>query len=795
MEEEGKDLITEKGKIFRLSTAHTSYQFRITDHGHPEHVYYGPAVLEQPLEGFLVKRTAVIGSSIVYDEEDELYCLDHMALEWSGNGRGDYRFSPIEARMPDGSFVQDFVYVSHEIRPGCAAMETLPGAYGDEQECETLALHLKDTCLAVYLDLYYTVFYETDVIARRAVIRNEEKEKLSLRRMASCMLDLPDRNFVLLTLDGGWSREAHVHSQPLKCGMSVNFSSTGASSNRHNPGFLLREERAGEDSGYVYGFNLVYSGNHMEAVELAADRLARVVLGISPHCFEWNLGQGESFETPEAVMTFSSRGMNGMSGQFHRFVNRHIVRGDFQGKERPVLFNNWEAHFFDFTSKKLLQLASMAKRLGAELFVLDDGWFGERDSDRAGLGDYTVNRRKLPQGIRGFADKIRGMGMDFGLWFEPEMVNEDSELYRAHPEYAVRIPGRRPVKGRHQLVLDLCNPQVRDYLVEQVGRVVDEAGVAYVKWDMNRHIAEGYSPCLSNQGEFYHRYILGLYEVLDRIFRSRPHILVESCSSGGNRFDLGMLCYSQQIWASDDTDPMERLRIQGGLSLFYPLSAMGAHVSMAPHQQTLRNTPLSTRFAVSAFGCLGYELDLKYLSPKEKEEIKEQITFYKKYRKLFQYGEFSRIPQDKDNKVSWQCVDSERQTAICGLFQTMAGALEGYDRLSVKGLKPEAGYLLRTREQNLYIKRFGGLMKHVLPVELNPEGVILRTANRHYTLKDCVEEYEMTGAALADGALLNNQFMGSYYNSSTRLLGDYGSNLYVVEEIKTVKEADEEGTD
>ena len=778
-------MITEKEKVFRLTTSHSSYWLRITAHGHPEHIYYGPAIPDQPVQGLVVKRTAVIGSSVIYEKEDELYCLDHMALEWSGNGRGDYRFSPMEAKMPDGSFVQDFVYTGHEIRRGCVEMDTLPGAYGEEAECGTLVLHLKDTSLEVYLDLYYTVFYETDVIARRAVIRNGEKKDLSLRRMASCMLDIPDRNFQLLTLDGGWAREAHVHNQPLKMGMSVNFSTTGASSNRHNPAFLLKEQDAGESTGYVYGFNLIYSGNHMEAVELTADRLARVVIGINPHCFEWNLGQGEQFETPQAVMTFSDRGMNGMSGHFHGFVNRHIVRGDYKGKERPVLLNNWEAHFFDFTENRLLRLASQARRLGVELFVLDDGWFGERNSDKAGLGDYSVNRRKLPSGIRGFADKIRRMGMGFGLWFEPEMVNEDSELYRSHPEYAVKLPGKPAVLGRNQFVLDLCRPEVRDYIVEQVSRVVDESQAAYVKWDMNRHIAEGYSSCLANQGEFYHRYIMGLYEVMGRIFGPRPHILVESCSSGGNRFDLGMLCYSQQIWASDDTDPVERLRIQGGLSLFYPLSAMGAHVSMAPHQQTLRETPLSTRFYVSAFGCLGYELDIRYLTPREKEEIRDQISFYKQYRNLFQYGSFARIPQDKENKVSWQCVDQESRTGVCALFQTQAGACEGYDRLVVKGLKPEGRYSIRTREQNLYIKRFGGLMKHVLPVELDPNGVILRTANRHYTLTDCVEEYRMTGAALEAGALLNNQFMGSYYNKETRLLGDFGSSLYLIEEEET----------
>lgn len=773
-------MITEKEKVFRLDTKCTSYWFRITKYGHLEHIYYGPVLKEQPIDALLLKRSATIGSSIVYDEADENYCLDNMCLEWSGIGRGDFRYSPIESKLPDGSFSSDFIYHSHRIFQGYEKMKTLPGAYGEDAECETLEITMHEISNKVTLMLYYTVYKESNVITRRAVLINEEEKELTIRRMLSMMVDLPNRDYSMTTFDGGWIKEAHRHDRKLQYGMFVNSSTTGGSSNRHNPGFLLSEAGAEEERGAVYGFNLIYSGNHYGCVELSNHDIVRIALGINPHCFEWILKKGESFETPEAVMTFSPDGFRGMSHNFHDFINKHIVRGEWKEAERPVLLNNWEAHFFKFTQHKLLRLARGAKKLGVELFVLDDGWFGRRDNDRAGLGDYYVNRKKLPGGMKAFVKKIHNMGLKFGLWFEPEMVNEDSELYREHPEYAVVLPGKKPTLGRHQLILNLCKPEVRDYIVNQVGRILDEAEVDYVKWDMNRHMSEVFSDTLLNQGEFFHTYILGLYDVLNRIFRVRPHILLESCSSGGNRFDLGMLCYSPQIWASDDTDPIERIKIQEGLSYLYPLSTIGAHVSMAPHQQTLRETPLSTRFNVACFGCLGYELDLKYLSKVEKEEIKEQILFYKKNRRILQYGSYDRIPVYKANKVQWQCTGSSKEEAVVGFYQNLATASEGYDFLRIPYLKENERYVIRTKEQRLYVKRFGGLVKHILPIELNPNGFILRTVNRFYSLKDCVETYECFSDVLNTGILLNNQFMGSYYNNQTRLLGDFGSNLYTV---------------
>ena len=774
-------MISFENGVFKLTTERTSYWFRVTRFGHLEHIYYGSRLPEeQDIEPLLLKRTAVLGSSVLYDPADETYCLDSMCLEWSGIGKGDYRSPAAEIKMPDGSFCADFVYNSHSVVEGTIPSAELPIAHGEKDECETLGLVMRDESCKVSLLLCYTVFFETNVITRRAVLRNENENPLCIRKLMSASVDLPDDNFRLITLDGGWIKEGIKHERKLSYGIHVNSSITGASSNRHNPGFILAADGTRENEGSAFGFNLVYSGNHHGALELSTHDLVRVQLGINPHCFEWVLKANEEFFTPEAVLSFSDKGLNGLSQNFHSFINRHVVPSDWAKKERPVLLNNWEAHFFKFTREKLLTLARRGKDVGIELFVLDDGWFGKRDDDKAGLGDYNVNRKKLTRGLEEFSERIHEMGMKFGLWFEPEMVNPDSDLFRAHPEYAVQTPGKNPGFGRNQLVLDLCNSEVRDYIVEKVTKTLDSCKIDYVKWDYNRHISDAFSVHVGNQGEFFHRYILGLYDVLGRIFTPRPHILFESCSSGGNRFDLGMLSFSPQIWTSDNTDPVERLKIQEGLSYLYPPSCMGAHVSEAPHQQTLRDTPLATRFNVAAFGNLGYELDLKFLTHVQKMEVKEQVAFYKEYRKTLQFGTFWRGESFKENKKVWHSVSGDGKMAITGFFQTQANASEGFDRLRFMGLLRGKKYNVQTRPQRLFIKRFGGLVKHIMPVSLNPEGIVLRTANKYKALTDCTEQYCGFGETLMDyGILLNNQFAGSYYNEQTRLLGDFGSNLYV----------------
>ncbi|MBN1776190.1 MAG: alpha-galactosidase [Clostridiales bacterium] len=766
--------------IFFLNTDQTGYIFRLTGFGHPEHIYYGPRPENPSVESLELKRTAGVGGTVVYDESDPMYCLDILPLEWSGIGKGDFRQSPCEIKMPDGTFVTDFVYQSHEILDGPAPSEILPCAVAEAGEAQTLSILLKDKLFDIELTLLYTVFPAVDVITRRAVLRNHSGGSIVIRKMMSMMLDLPASVSRRTTFHGGWIKEAHKQTEPIGNGIYVLQNLTGASGNRCNPGFLISEENASEAFGRVYGFNLVYSGNHYSAIERSHQGSVRVMTGINPHCFEWPLDEGSVFETPEAVLTFSDRGYNGASGQFHDFINRHIVRGNWKDKERPILYNTWESFFFDFTRRKLIGAAKRAKNLGAELFVLDDGWFVGRKDDTAGLGDYETDQRKIRGGLQSLSGRLHGMGMAFGIWVEPEMVNPNSNLFRAHPEYAVRIPGRKESYGRNQLVLDLTNPSVRDYIVEKVSGLLDSADISYVKWDMNRHITDMYSASIPEQGMFFHSYILGLYNILKRVFEPRPHILLESCSSGGNRFDLGMLCFSPQIWASDNTDPVERLAIQSGLSYLYPLSTIGAHVSASPHQQTLRDTPLSNRFNVAGFGVLGYELDPAHLTVSDRKEIKNQIRFYKEHRRLFQFGRFFRHDAVKDNKVHWQVVDPKQGMSIAGLFNLMSHASEIPDVLPLDGLSPEREYEVRTVPKKLSVRKFGGLINHILPIRIDPNGLLFRLIDRFYTLTDCVEQYSAGGRELMQGVALNTPFIGTYYNENTRLMGDYDSNLYQI---------------
>ena len=770
-------MIKENGLLFRLDTKNTTYAFRITE-GYPEQLYYGRRIIDEDFSAMALKNTIDLGSTV--KEEGSKFFLERNLLEYSGIGRGDYRHSPIELLMPDGTFVSDFVYESHRIYDKAYETETLPTAYGDAQTLEITLADKKFNDLK--LKLNYVVFEDCDVICRNVELINGCDGPVYIRKLMSMMLDLADANYDMLTLDGDWGKEAHEHKRFLESGILVNESTVGASSNKHNPAFALIEQGADYERGKVYGFNLIYSGNHYSAAERSTFDTARVMTGISPHCFLWKLSKGERFVTPEAVMTYSHTGLNTMMANMHSFVNEHIVRGEHKDADRPIVLNNWEATFFNFNRSKILALARSAKKLGIEMFVLDDGWFGKRNSDTAGLGDWVENRKKLPGGIKSIAKAVNRMGMKFGLWFEPECVNPDSDLYRAHPDWAVSIEGRALTLGRNQLVLDLTRKEVREYIIESVDRVLRGANIEYVKWDYNRHISDMYSSTLVQQGEFFHRYILGLYEVLDEIFNKRhPKILFESCSSGGNRFDLGMLCYSPQIWTSDNTDPIERLDIQGGIYNFYPQSTVSAHVSMAPHAQTLRDTPISTRFNVAAFGVLGYELDLSELTPAEMRQIKKQIEFYKSNRRIFQYGKLEKVKLKNSDEISWQIMKDG--TTMAGLYQKYKTACPGRDRLNVSHLDEDKLYTIESNEQYLRISRFGGLIKHITPVHLKPDGFILRTANKYFAMKDGAESYTASGAALREGINLAMQYEGSGYDPNLRILGDFGSSLYIIKEI------------
>ncbi len=774
-------MIKVKDGVFFLETDKTSYIFKLTDKGHPEHIYYGSRVTCADIEALRMKNTIMLGSSVDYAPDTPAYSLDNILLEYSGIGKGDYRHTPIEIIMPDGSFVTDFVYSGYSLADTAYECDGLPTAYGKAQ---TLIVDYKDKKYdGIVLKSIYTVFEECNVICRACELENNSEGDVIIRKLMSFMLDIPASPFDMITFDGTWAREAHLHRRAVEAGILVNDSTTGSSSNRHNPGFLLAARDADEERGIVYGFNLVYSGNHYSAVEKGPFGTVRVMSGINPHCFLWKLKRGEKFSTPEAVITLGECGYNSVMENMHAFVNEHIVRGKYKNAERPVVLNNWEAHFFNFNRRKLHSLAGKAQKLGVEMFVLDDGWFGARESDRAGLGDWQVNTKKLPGGITALAKKINKMGMKFGLWFEPECVNEDSNLFRAHPDWIIKVPGREGSVGRNQYVLDLTKAEVQDYIVDSLDKVLSSANIEYVKWDYNRHISDAYSNTLKNQGEFYHRYIMGLYSVLERIFfQKHPNVLFESCSSGGNRFDLGMLCYSPQIWTSDNTDPIERLDIQGGIYCLYPQSAVSAHVSMSPHQQTLRPTPLSTRFNVAAFGVLGYELDFGELTPHERREIKEQIAFYKKHRRTFQYGKLNFVKSEKTNQILWQIKGDDE--IFAGIYQRHQTSCPERDILRVPLCDAYKEYLVESVKQYLRIGRFGSLIKHITPVALRADGFIVRVADRHFAMTDGKEFYKCSGRALRAGIGLAMQYAGTGYHEKLRILGDFGSNIYHIKEIK-----------
>ena len=588
----------------------------------------------------------------------------------------------------------------------------------------------------------------------------------------------------MISLDGKWIKERHISRRRLTEGVLSIDSKKGVSSSNHNPFICLSRPGTSEISGECYGFALIYSGNHRALAERSPMNFTRVQMGINPFDFSWRLEPGSVFQAPEAVLTFSDRGFNGMSGNIHSLVNNNIVNPEWQFRERPVLINNWEATYFGFDERKLLKLAGEAVKLGIELFVLDDGWFGKRDDDHSSLGDWYEDKKKLPGGLERLGKKIHALGLQFGLWVEPEMVNEDSELYRSHPDWAISIPGREPSEGRNQLMLDMANPEVVEYLYETLSALFKRADLQYVKWDHNRNISDMYSNALpaDRQKEQSHRHVLGLYSLLQRLKDDFPEILFESCSSGGNRFDLGMLYYMPQTWTSDNTDAGERIDIQYGTSMAYPPSTMGAHVSASPSHQVLRNTPVETRFNVAAFGLLGYELDLTKLSNFDLKVIAKQVSFYKEHRRLFQFGRFYRLKSPFEvNNPMWMVVSEDQSEALLGYYQKLQKPNPGFEQLRLYGLDPDSIYKLETRLQYFNIKVFGELVNHVSPVYIKADSVVQTLVSNNYMLEADVESIEAFGDELMyAGFRPNHQFTGSGYTEKTRLIGDFGSRLYYI---------------
>ena len=760
---------------FILETKQTSYVITYTKSGLLLHDYYGEKVEFVDFECIRQKLENGRGTAVLFENNSNEF-IDDLDLELSTIGIGDYRENMITINSMQHGYTNRFQYQNYEILK-TNSVKPLPCSY---DETEVLRLDLFDEVLQCRLELFYKIYYEADVITRYARIVNLSGNRYQIERFFSNQIDFSENDFTMMTFDGAWSKERQVNKKRLSSGIYINDSKSGASSNKHNPLVILKKGATSESSGPCYGFNLVYSGNHKTVIEVKPNGKVRLLSGINDFAFNFDLTV--DFITPEAIMTFSQKGLNGLSQNMHYFVNNHIVRGNWKNKERPVLINNWEATYFNFDEKKLLNLAKVSKEAGIELFVLDDGWFGKRNDDTSSLGDYNVNTKKLPKGLANLCDKINGLGMMFGLWVEPEMISPNSDLYKSHPDWAIQVPNRKPAIGRNQLVLDLTNPQVCEYLLTSLTEVFSSCNLSYVKWDYNRTITDMWGQKLTNQGELFHRYILGLYAILEELNRRFPNMLFEGCASGGNRFDLGMLCYFPQIWTSDDTDYLERLYIQTGTSYGYPLSTIGAHVSDVPNHQTLRNTPLYSRFNLSVFGVLGYELNIATLAKTEILQIKKQVEIYKRYRKTLQYGKFYRSSKTiftKNNSYFWVIDDDH---AIVGYFQSLVHPNQPEDIMYIYGLTLGEIYTFKNLPQKINLKTFGGLINMVSPIKLKLNGKLHNFICRVYQLKAPKEECILTGVmAEKAGIRLKGQFLGTGFNNQVRVIGDFGSCIYLLE--------------
>ena len=819
----------EEHQVFILETKSTQYAMCVRPDGHLEHLYYGGRSLDcgdQNIVGLWDvahdRSLFETGNAIALDGG---LTLESLLQELSSTGKGDVSEPFVCMTHANGSTTCDFVYESYEIKNGRDELEGLPcaveyhrgtdgrfntvneqqgtevgsGVAGGLQsiqayerqntagEVTQLTITLRDKFYRQRLELIYVTWDDCDVITRSARLTNESDDVERVDRLMSMQFDMRMyQEYDMIHFGGAWAREMHRSVHPVRQGRVSVSSSTGTSGSRANPFFMVVEHGSSEEHGECYGFNLIYSGDHMESCEQNSYGRMRILSGINPEGFLFALEPGQSFQSPEAVMTYSDSGFGGVSSHMHAFVRRHIVRGHWADRERPVLLNSWEAAYFDINEKKLLKLAKEAKKCGIELFVMDDGWFGHRDNDTSSLGDWQENRSKLPGGVKQLADKINALGLDFGIWVEPEMVNEDSDLYRTHPEWAVRVPGQSHAEGRHQMLLDLTNKDVRDHIVEAMANVFSSANITYVKWDMNRIMSDRYSQTLPSdrQGEFGHRYVLGLYDIMGRITKRFPEILFEGCAAGGNRFDLGILCYMPQIWASDDTDARERLEIQTGYSYGYPMSVVSSHVSGCPNHQTLRVTPLETRFGVAAFGVLGYECNLCDMKKKDLEAIEEQVEFYKRHRRTFQFGEYHRIENGtvsdlRRNEYQFMTVSQDGSEAVSCYYEGQVIPNYTYKHMRTKGLDENAVYVMEGRSLQYSVKLMGDLINTVTPVHVKPDSLTQSAIDKVVKLQGEKEYVKASGAVFNRvGVNLAPNFAGTGYNDQTALWTEHGLRLY-----------------
>ncbi|SIS93666.1 alpha-galactosidase [Alicyclobacillus vulcanalis] len=702
-------------QVFHLMTPASSYVFRVGDAGLLEHVYWGARVADASDVLRIARASSRLDGRPAFLRSEDVGSMRH---EYPSYGTGDHREPAYEVLQPSGSHASQLAYASHRLMPGKPRLASLPAFYVESDfEADTVEVVLVDPVLQLRVVLSYTAYRDLDLICRHARFENAGSSALVLRSALSASVDLDVSEADFIQLSGAWIRERFVERVPLAPGRHEIVSRAGISGHKHNPFFALAAPGATEEAGEVRAFALVYSGNFTGGCEMEPMRQnVRAQIGIHPADFTWRLEPGESFVTPEAALVYSAEGLGGMSRTFHRAIRERLCRGPYRDRVRPVLLNNWEATYFNFREDDLVELAAQARDLGVELFVLDDGWFGARDDDTSSLGDWWPHPGKLPHGLRHLSDRIHALGMQFGIWMEPEMVSPNSELYRAHPDWCLHVADRPRSERRHQLILDLTRPDVRAFVVDAVSRVIEEGAVDYIKWDMNRPMTEVGSAALppERQREVAHRYVLGLYEVLETLTRRFPHVLFENCASGGGRFDLGMLHYMPQTWTSDNTDAVSRLKIQHGTSLVYPPVTMGAHVSAVPNHQMGRVTPFAFRAGVAMCGNFGFELDIRAWSEEERREARQAVERYKQVRSLVQFGALYRLLSPfAGHEAAWMFVAPDGSEALVAYFSTYPDPMDPPRRLMLRGLRPEVRYLV---EELGEIARGDALMRYGLVV-------------------------------------------------------------------------------
>ncbi len=685
----------EKSRTFKLDAKDTSYIIAIVDEEQfIGHVYFGEKLPDENVNYLMRLEEAPFVPS--KNNRNRLPFLDSFPTEYSTSGLGDFREPCLKVTTLSGAAVSGISYLSHKIYSGKPKLKGMPATFGEEDECTTLEITCVDKHLNLEVILVYSVFENLDVITRSVKVKNNCEESIMLNRVLSCCVDFDRIDFDVVTLHGAWSRERHINRRTVTLGKQGCSSFRGESSHQDNPFIAVMDKTATEDSGRVYGFNFVYSGNFIAQAEGCQFDTTRVVMGIHPMDFSWKLENGEEFTAPEVVMVYSNEGIGKMSRTLHDLYRNNLIRGEYKDKKRPILINNWEATYFDFNTDKLISIAKEASKLGIEMLVMDDGWFGNRSSDNCSLGDWVVNEEKLKGGLKYLVDEVNKLNMKFGIWFEPEMISPDSKLYRVHPDWCIHIEGRVGTLCRNQYVLDITREEVREYIYQSMKKVLLSANIEYIKWDMNRQLSDLGSSALpyDRQGELSHRYVLAVYDLMERLTSEFPHILLENCSGGGARFDAGMLYYSPQIWASDDTDAIERLKIQHGTSLVYPSSAIGAHVSDCPNHTVGRITPFETRGHVALAGTFGYELDVTKISKEDRDMIPKQVRMYHKYNDLIRTGDLYRINSLFENS-EYNCigyVSKDKAEALFIYVQVLARPNYHSRRVCLKGLDKNTYY-------------------------------------------------------------------------------------------------------